>query len=343
MLHGHSRSNRQHSWPARPQVRWLRPPPLQAGSQSGCRLALGTSVLRMPQAVSPRRWRNAGSMRADRGCRRWRPGDIGEAEVDGEMPPAPVDQNGEIARSFLRRQPVRIVAGRVEGGYTGAFEVICCDCGDNPYLGYSEISPRLQRLRGPYTLREGVAAYMEHLAGPLVVPDASPSEESPRRLTVTRRTTGRTLDPCRVGPSGHLPARPGQHHFGSCRLAAWQALGPRLVPASHPPCVGRPQPTGKPANGSDDDPYNRGPPDGGNDDDGDSSHPHHDGQCPRYFMRNSHVLPPNPGWCNLCILVCSSAAGRVELRLRRERHSPPNAVRVRCVPERTVSDGHHGH
>jgi hypothetical protein len=85
--------------------------------------------------------------------------------VDDEMPPAPVDQNGEIARWFLRRQPARIVGGGVQGGWTGAFELICCDCGDNPYLDYSEISPRLQRLRGPYTLPEGVAAYQEHLRG----------------------------------------------------------------------------------------------------------------------------------------------------------------------------------
>jgi hypothetical protein len=82
----------------------------------------------------------------------------------------PVDQNGEIARSFLRRQPVRIVGGRVQGGWTSAFELICCDCGDNPYLGYSEISPRLQRLRGPYTVREGFAAYEEHLSGPWSCP-----------------------------------------------------------------------------------------------------------------------------------------------------------------------------
>jgi hypothetical protein len=44
------------------------------------------------------------------------------------------------------------------------FEVICGDCGDNPYLDYSEVSARFQRLRGPYTLREGVAAYQQHLA-----------------------------------------------------------------------------------------------------------------------------------------------------------------------------------
>lgn len=85
--------------------------------------------------------------------------------ADDVMPLAPVDQNGEIPQSFLRRQPVRIVEGRFEGGYTSAFEVICCDCGDNPYLDYSEVSPRLQRIRGPYMLREGFAAYTGHLAG----------------------------------------------------------------------------------------------------------------------------------------------------------------------------------
>jgi hypothetical protein len=80
------------------------------------------------------------------------------------MPLVPVHHNGQTARSFLRRQPVRIVAGRSEGGYTSVFEVICCDCGDNPYLGYSEVSARLQRLRGPYTLGEGLTAYQQHLA-----------------------------------------------------------------------------------------------------------------------------------------------------------------------------------
>ena len=33
----------------------------------------------------------------------------------------------------LRRQPVRLVAGRPEGGYTDAYELICCDCGDDEY------------------------------------------------------------------------------------------------------------------------------------------------------------------------------------------------------------------
>jgi len=44
------------------------------------------------------------------------------------------------------------------------FEVISCDCGGNPFLDYSELPARFQRLRGPYTLREGLAAYQQHLA-----------------------------------------------------------------------------------------------------------------------------------------------------------------------------------
>ena len=52
----------------------------------------------------------------------------------------------------------------MDGGYTSAFELICCECGDHPDLDYSEISPRLQRIRGPYTMRAGLAAYEKHLA-----------------------------------------------------------------------------------------------------------------------------------------------------------------------------------
>jgi hypothetical protein len=63
----------------------------------------------------------------------------------------------------LRRQPARIVDGRVDGGYTSAFEIICCDCGDHPDLDYRDVSPELQRIRGPYPIVAGVAAYEEHL------------------------------------------------------------------------------------------------------------------------------------------------------------------------------------
>jgi hypothetical protein len=63
----------------------------------------------------------------------------------------------------LRRQPTRIVHGRAEGPYTDAFEIICRDCGDDPGLGYSQVSARLQLVRGPYPIADGIAAYEDHL------------------------------------------------------------------------------------------------------------------------------------------------------------------------------------
>jgi anti-sigma regulatory factor (Ser/Thr protein kinase) len=51
----------------------------------------------------------------------------------------------------------------MEGGYTDVFELICPGCGDHSYLNYSEVSPRLQQIRGPYTMGQGLAVYAEHL------------------------------------------------------------------------------------------------------------------------------------------------------------------------------------
>jgi hypothetical protein len=56
-----------------------------------------------------------------------------------------------------------MVSGRAEGGYTDVFELICRDCGDHLGLAYSEVLPRLQCLRGPYTLQAGLAEYERHL------------------------------------------------------------------------------------------------------------------------------------------------------------------------------------
>lgn len=72
-------------------------------------------------------------------------------------------QPGHGQTASLRRQPVRIVYGRIEGGYSDVFELICPSCGDYPYLDYSEVPPELQRIRGPYPLEAGLAAYEEHL------------------------------------------------------------------------------------------------------------------------------------------------------------------------------------
>jgi hypothetical protein len=72
-------------------------------------------------------------------------------------------QPGHGRAASLRRQPGRVVDGRMEGGPTGAFELICPSCGDHRYLDYAEVSPRLQRIRGPYPLKAAVRAYEEHL------------------------------------------------------------------------------------------------------------------------------------------------------------------------------------
>jgi hypothetical protein len=81
-----------------------------------------------------------------------------------------VGQPGHGRTAFVRRQPVRIVDGRVQGGHTDVFELICPGCGDNPYADYSEVSPQLQWLRGPLTLEAALEAYDKHL-GPLPGPN----------------------------------------------------------------------------------------------------------------------------------------------------------------------------
>jgi len=73
------------------------------------------------------------------------------------------DQVGLGWTVVLRRQPARITAG-VPDDYTDVFEIICCDCGDSPDLDYRHVSAELQRIRGPYPVAAGVAAYIGHLA-----------------------------------------------------------------------------------------------------------------------------------------------------------------------------------
>jgi hypothetical protein len=88
----------------------------------------------------------------------------GGVEAGDVMTVPAAGQPGHGITASLRRQPVRIVEGRREGGYRDAFEVVCCDCGDHPYWDYSEISLSLQQIRGPYpTMAAALAAYEEHL------------------------------------------------------------------------------------------------------------------------------------------------------------------------------------
>jgi hypothetical protein len=72
-------------------------------------------------------------------------------------------QPGHGRTASLRRRPARIVAGRMEGGYISAFELICPSCGDHPYLDYPEVPPQLQRLRGPRPMATAWTAYERHL------------------------------------------------------------------------------------------------------------------------------------------------------------------------------------
>jgi hypothetical protein len=113
-------------------------------------------------------------------------------------------------RRVFRRQPVRIIAGEPEGGYTNAFEIICCDCGDDPGLDYRDVSPELQRVRGPYPLRPALG-----------------------RMRSTSRSTSSTNDPYESGPPGGCPVRqraqlgdgpPAGQHQGTRRARIAGAL-----------------------------------------------------------------------------------------------------------------------
>lgn len=84
--------------------------------------------------------------------------------VDAEDVTFPLaDQPGHGCTAVLRRQPPHIVDGRGEVGHTGAFEIICGDCGGNPYLDYSQVSPSRRKIRGPYAIAAGLAACEKHL------------------------------------------------------------------------------------------------------------------------------------------------------------------------------------
>ena len=77
---------------------------------------------------------------------------------------ASCDRPGEGWTAVLQREGARMIKGRPEGGYARVFEIICCECGDHPYLDYSEVSPGLRR--DPRAAPDGkaaVAAYEQHL------------------------------------------------------------------------------------------------------------------------------------------------------------------------------------
>ena len=91
------------------------------------------------------------------------PGDPCLARVDAEDVTFPrAGRPGHGCTAVLRRHPPRTGDGRAGDGYAGAFEIIC-NCGDNPYLDYSQLLPRLQKIRGPHAIAGGLAACEKHL------------------------------------------------------------------------------------------------------------------------------------------------------------------------------------
>ncbi len=123
----------------------------------------------------------------------------------------------------LRRQPVRMVEGQPEGGYTDLFEIICCDCGDHPDLDYRDVSPEFQRIRGPYPIAAGVTAYKQHVG---------------RHAQTAHATSGKTATDshphaCRLSPGWH--EYPAQRLEG-CRLPDPQHAGGDYAQAQPAEC-----------------------------------------------------------------------------------------------------------
>ena len=88
----------------------------------------------------------------------------GSVEAGDVMTVPVAGQPGRGMTASIRRQSARNTGGGKEDGYRNAFEVACCDCGDHPYRGYSEISPSLRRIRGPCTtMAAALAAHDQHL------------------------------------------------------------------------------------------------------------------------------------------------------------------------------------
>lgn len=73
------------------------------------------------------------------------------------------DQTGLGWTVVLRRQTAQIVEGQAEGGYTDAYELVCCQCGDHPGTSYRELSAELRQIRGPCPIAAGIGAYGRHV------------------------------------------------------------------------------------------------------------------------------------------------------------------------------------
>jgi hypothetical protein len=83
---------------------------------------------------------------------------------EGAVPLPPPRQPGHGRTASLRRQPVRIVDGRMEGGYTDTFELICPGCEwRGPQVLPDEHSGSASRLHGSREVLDVVLSVRGHL------------------------------------------------------------------------------------------------------------------------------------------------------------------------------------
>ena len=72
------------------------------------------------------------------------------------MPAAEQEDNRAISLWRASASPGNSSVG------SDTIEVICGVCGDDPALDYQEVSSEIQQIRGPYTLSDGIAAFVAH-------------------------------------------------------------------------------------------------------------------------------------------------------------------------------------
>jgi hypothetical protein len=76
----------------------------------------------------------------------------------------------------LRRWSASVPDGRLEDDRTGEHELVCVDWGDAPEWSYREVPRQLQRVRGPYPLKTGIEAFVEHRESHRPVSEESPCD-----------------------------------------------------------------------------------------------------------------------------------------------------------------------
>jgi len=89
-------------------------------------------------------------------------------------------QPGHGRTAYLRRQPARVVDGRMEGGCTGASELSCGQGGDHPSLDYSQIPRGCSRSAGRTRWRQ-VLPRMRTTSGSEPAADGHRTRASPAR------------------------------------------------------------------------------------------------------------------------------------------------------------------